>query len=218
MRLVELMGFVALCLVPSLLSAQQSASAANDSGVTGGSSADTDGLWAALINMLDEQKGLVAYDDLNRELLSKFNCHDEYNRSSMGYTGEEKGVEDRGVKSHCDEEVVIQYAGRTHYIDGRHFRYTLTIKWNPTAEKCRPAGAAIKLLVGDGWRVPQTSFPTSPGPPRVNFVEPYPNTESWESKFGDELVSVHWAPRENLNSLQNVDPAVGCLDFVDVRN
>lgn len=207
-------SFLASCA----LFAQQTVIAEKENSVITKDSAGKNDMWNALLNMLYANKGVASYDDINRVLLSNFDCKDEWNQLSIGVAGDDKGVALRSVKSHCKEGVIIQYWGRAqHHNDDKPFHYNLNVFWYPSSIQCISADVAVRLLNDHDWVIQRSSMSTTPGG-APQFIEQMPSTEAFRSKSGNETLSIHWVPKENPHQIDNVDPSLGCLQNVQIAN
>jgi hypothetical protein len=219
--LIVAMASFFLTTAPSFARQSDSSTKAGVAGA--GQSTDQDDIWKALLTVLDAPKGLTSYDDIKRVFLSQFDCKDEFSGSSLGTKGNDKGIEVGGGKSHCRDDVIIEYFGRIHYRDGdTPFHYQFNLFLFPTSLRCIPADMALRAL-GDRHWAAQSMVPPLPAftpskPPVVSFVEPFPNTEELRSAVGNRFLSIHWASKENPNSLMGIDPSESCLQGVQITN
>lgn len=212
MRFLILATLIASFLSPTL-SAQRDVNQAKDQPISSEHVANRSGIWSSILNMLDAQEGPVSYEEFDSLVLSKFDCKNEFDRTSIGTEGDDKGFESRWVKSHCQESATIEYSGRSHYrLGDKPFRYNLNLFWFPT---CLPADAALNGLRAHGWVIQDERPPFIPGNVPVNY-EPMPNTETFRSRTSSEFLSIAWRPKDNPYRLQNVDPSRGCLNFVQI--
>lgn len=207
--------FAALCCSPCLLWAQQVRPVADNASVTDENASYAKAIFASLIDMLDETKGAVTYDILNRDVITKFVCKEEYNRTLTDQSGKWKGIPSTEVKADCKDGITVQFDGWTHHTtvnDG----YTLRIFFrNEQGGQCFGADLAIKSVLNHGWtplRIPFSS------PPVPITAEPLPNTEGFVSKDGRKDIGIRWVSKEHPNSHIAVDVTASCLWSVDASN
>lgn len=193
---------LALCICSFVLRAQQPAI-----GKSSGSGASDNGtgenpIFAALVNMVNDTQNAVDYGALDRDVLTKFNCHNEEYRTSIEASGENKGRSGTAVTAECNGGVIVRFEGWTQATAIRDPGYWLEMFfWHSPSEPCYRADLAERFLSNRGWT--------------VTAVIDEQNTKNYGLRGRGGWLSVSWIPKLHPYGFQsNVEPTAGCLGWV----
>lgn len=174
-----------------------------------GESRVVNSMWEALLSTLDARKGLISYQDINRAILEKFDCKDEYARSYINAKGDDAGAKRYVVKSRCKNGLTINYSGPESYGYGdKPANYDLDTAWFPSKTRCFHADVVLRALSDRGWTIVDTGIPAELGP----------KSETLKSKFGNLFIHVTWVPEKNPMQFYSVEPSKACLLGTHINN